>query len=81
MLARLRDIRVALGLIALGALAVRVIVILAAYKNLPLGLDDNNGYHIQANLFADHFGFYEPFVFLNEGQLSRRATRPCTRCT
>jgi 4-amino-4-deoxy-L-arabinose transferase-like glycosyltransferase len=45
------------------ALAVRWVAVAVHYNDLPLGLDDNNAYHTQAILLADHGGFYEPFVY------------------
>jgi 4-amino-4-deoxy-L-arabinose transferase-like glycosyltransferase len=45
------------------ALAVRWVAVAVHYNDLPLGLDDNNAYHLQAILLADEGGFYEPFVY------------------
>ena len=47
------------------AFAVRVLATLVGYQHLPLGLDDNNGYHTQSLLLADHGGFYDPFACLD----------------
>jgi hypothetical protein len=48
------------------ALVVRVGATLAHYQDLPLGLDDNNGYHVQSLLLADHGGYYDPFACLDD---------------
>ena len=48
------------------ALVVRVGATLAHYQDLPLGLDDNNGYHVQSLLLADHAGYYDPFACLDD---------------
>ncbi len=45
------------------ALAVRWVAVGVHYNDLELGLDDNNAYHTQAILLAEHGGFYEPFVY------------------
>ncbi|HYF46875.1 MAG TPA: hypothetical protein VD926_11735, partial [Acidimicrobiales bacterium] len=54
-----------LGVVAV-ALAVRVLAVLLHYQDLPLGLDDNNGYHVQSLLLADDGGFYDPFACLED---------------
>lgn len=57
-------------------LVVRVGTVLAHFKDLPLGLDDNNWYHTQANLLADHGGIFEPFVWRDTGELVASAGHP-----
>lgn len=61
----LSSFRARLLLVVAVALFVRIAAVMAGYQHLPLGLDDNNGYHIQSLLLADHGGFYEPFVCLD----------------
>ncbi len=60
---RLRGFPARLLLLVALALAVRWIAVFAHYRDLPLELDDNYGYHKQAQLLLDHGGFYEPFVW------------------
>ena len=76
LLAPERRFRLFLALIVLGGFLVRVVAILVAYRHRTLGLDDNNWYHTQANLLADHGGFYEPFVWLGSGDLVQSAGHP-----
>jgi hypothetical protein len=65
-------------LLAVGALGlvVRAVTVMAHYRKLPLGLDDNNWYHTQANLLADHGGIFEPFRWLDTGDLVASAGHP-----
>lgn len=62
---RLRSFPVLLALVVGLAFAVRVGATLAGYQNLPLGLDDNNWYHTQSLLLADHGDLYDPFACLD----------------
>jgi 4-amino-4-deoxy-L-arabinose transferase-like glycosyltransferase len=59
----LRGFPARLLLIVALALAVRWVAVFVHYQDLPLGLDDNNAYHIQAILLAEEGDFYEPFVY------------------
>jgi hypothetical protein len=65
-------------LVAVGALGlvVRAVTVVVHYRDLPLGLDDNNWYHTQANLLADHGGIFEPFVWRDTGELIASAGHP-----
>lgn len=45
------------------AVALRWLVILRYYRDLPLGLTDNFFYHQAANLLAEGHGFINPFAF------------------
>jgi hypothetical protein len=65
-------------LLAVGGLGlvVRAVTVMAHYRKLPLGLDDNNWYHTQANLLADHGGIFEPFVWRDTGDLVASAGHP-----
>src|SRR5262245_10607240 len=65
MRSRLRGFPARLLLLVALALAVRWVAVFVHYQDLPLALDDNNAYHTQAILLADHGGFYEPFVYLD----------------
>ncbi len=47
------------------AFALRVVATMAGYQHLPLGLDDNNWYHTQSLLLADHGDLYDPFACLD----------------
>ena len=62
---RLRSFPVLLALIVGLAFAVRVGATMGGYQNLPLGLDDNNWYHTQSLLLADHGDLYDPFACLD----------------
>lgn len=62
---RLRSFPVLLALVVGLAFAVRVGATLGGYQNLPLGLDDNNWYHTQSLLLADHGDLYDPFACLD----------------
>ena len=62
---RLRSFPALLVAIVGLAFAVRVLATLAGYQNLPLGLDDNNWYHTQSLLLADHGDLYDPFACLD----------------
>lgn len=61
----LRGFPARLLLIVALALAVRWVAVFVHFEDLRLALDDNNAYHTQAILLADHGGFYEPFVYLD----------------
>ena len=62
--------------VSLVGLVVRAVTVLFHYRDLPLGLDDNNWYHTQANLLADHGGIFEPFVWRDTGDLVASAGHP-----
>lgn len=62
---RLRSFPVLLALVVGLAFAVRVGATMGGYQNLPLGLDDNNWYHTQSLLLADHGDLYDPFACLD----------------
>lgn len=63
---RLRSFPALLSALVGLAFAVRLLATLVGYQHLPLGLDDNNGYHTQSLLLADHGGFYDPFACLKD---------------
>ena len=67
---------VKLAVVGALALGVRVVAVVTHYRYLPLGLDDNNWYHTQANLLADHGGIFEPFVWRDTGDLIASAGHP-----
>lgn len=73
----LRQNRFAWGVAAALALAValRWIVAIRYYRDLPLGFTDNYYYHSQANLLAEGRGFLNPFVIL-EGREDPAAVHP-----
>ena len=64
-----------LALVGLGALAIRVIYVLAIATNNP-GFGDGFYYHEQANLLAAGKGFAEPFIFSQTGHLVPSAIHP-----
>ncbi|MCB1005521.1 MAG: glycosyltransferase family 39 protein, partial [Acidimicrobiales bacterium] len=78
---RLRSFPALLVAIVGLALAVRVLATLVGYQNLPLGLDDNNWYHTQSLLLADHGDLYDPFACLDsvreEGMGNDQAVALC----
>jgi 4-amino-4-deoxy-L-arabinose transferase-like glycosyltransferase len=45
------------------ALGVRFAATWFGYRNLPLGLDDNNYYHLQGKLFAEYHDIIDPFIW------------------
>jgi hypothetical protein len=69
---RFRGFPARLLLIVALALAVRWVAVFAHYGDLPLELDDNYGYHKQAQLLLDHGGFYEPFVYKDSLERQRQ---------
>ncbi|HYF45340.1 MAG TPA: hypothetical protein VD926_03955, partial [Acidimicrobiales bacterium] len=68
---RLRGFPARLLLLVALALAIRWVAVFAHYGDLPLGLDDNYGYHKQAELLLDHGGFFEAFEY--KDSLERQA--------
>lgn len=76
MLHRLRSFGVLLTLVGVGALALRVGVTMAHYRHLPLGLDDNNYYHLQGVLFAEHLDIVDPFIWNDYGLITPGAGHP-----
>jgi peptidoglycan/LPS O-acetylase OafA/YrhL len=64
-----------LGLVALGALALRVVYVLTIATHNP-GFGDGLYYHEQANLIAAGKGFAEPFRYLSSGRVVASATHP-----
>lgn len=78
---RLRSFPVLLALVVGLAFAVRVGATLGGYQNLPLGLDDNNWYHTQSLLLADHGDLYDPFACLDSvrepGMTNDQAVAAC----
>ena len=67
---------VKLAVVGAIGLGVRVVTVMAHFRDLPLGLDDNNWYHTQANLLAEHGGIFEPFVWRDTGDLIASAGHP-----
>jgi len=72
----LSSFRARIGIIGLFALGVRWAATWFGYRNLPLGLDDNNYYHLQGLLFADHKTIVDPFIWQDYGLVTPGAGHP-----
>jgi peptidoglycan/LPS O-acetylase OafA/YrhL len=64
-----------LGLVGLGALAIRVVYVLTVATHNP-GFGDGFYYHEQANLLAAGKGFAEPFIYATNGHVVPTAIHP-----
>ena len=64
-----------LGLIAVGALALRLATLVTTARRNPTG-GDPVYYHVQANLLAAGHGFAEPFRWLRDGRVVASAVHP-----
>jgi 4-amino-4-deoxy-L-arabinose transferase-like glycosyltransferase len=73
---RLLSFRAGVWLVGLFALVVRVGATWRWYKDLPLGLDDNNYYHLQGQLFAEHKTIVDPFIWIDYGLVTPGAGHP-----
>lgn len=72
----LRSFRALVWLVGLFGLLVRFLATWFGYKDLPLGLDDNNYYHLQGLLFADHKTIVDPFIYQDYGLVTPGAGHP-----
>ena len=72
----LASFRARVWLVGLFALGVRFAATWFGYRNLPLGLDDNNYYHLQGLLFAEHKDIIDPFIWNDYGLVTPGAGHP-----
>jgi 4-amino-4-deoxy-L-arabinose transferase-like glycosyltransferase len=72
----LLSFRALVWLVGLVALIWRIVATERWYADLPLGLDDNNYYHLQGLLFADHKTIVDPFIYNDYGLVTPGAGHP-----